>query len=257
MTELTAKPQNSFLNKIFLSYRISNLVLKYFQRDLVSNLRVSKAPNLKKIGSDYGGWIVLTDLINDESICYCAGVGEDITFDLGLIEQFNCSVYAFDPTPRAINHVQNHAKGVFKFHFSDVGLWDKEEVLRFYAPSNPQHVSHSALNLQKTNSFFEAKCKRLSTLMKENSHQRIDLLKLDIEGSEYKVIDSIIEEQLDIGIICVEYDEAYNPLDAQYLRRIKQSVSKLFNYGYTLVAVEPSCNYTLVKNELYHQIIAH
>ncbi len=239
-------------NKILQNYRIYNFVLRYLQRDLVTKRRVSKTPNLKKIGSEYGGWIVPTELINEKSICYLAGVGEDITFDLGLIAQFNCNVYAFDPTPRAIQHVQKQANGVFKFKFFDVGLWDTEDVLRFYVPSNPQHVSHSVLNLQNTNSFFEAQCKRISTIMKENSHQRIDLLKLDIEGAEYKVIDSIIEDQLDIGIICVEYDEAYNPLDAHSLRRIKKSVSKLFNYGYTLVAVEPQCNYTFVKNELYH-----
>ncbi len=255
MTQLLTTSLKTLIRRIIRSHRISKFVLRYFKTDLLTRLRVYNTLNLKKIGSDYGGWIVPIDLINNESICYCVGVGEDITFDLGLIEHFNCSVYAFDPTPISKLYVQKHTKDVLKFHFFDVGLWDTEAVLKFYAPSNPKYVSHSILNLQKTQDFFEAPCKRLSTLMKENDHKRLDLLKLDIEGAEYKVIDSIIEAQLDIGIICVEYDEAGNPLDEDYLKRIKQSVLKLVNFGYTLVAVESACNYTLVKKVLLR--VAH
>src|SRR3954453_24062721 len=45
---------------------------------------------LEKIGSGYGGWIVPTAKIDRDWTCYCAGVGEDITFDLGLISRFGC-----------------------------------------------------------------------------------------------------------------------------------------------------------------------
>lgn len=56
---------------------------------------------LEKIGSSYGGWIVPIQLIKPDWIFYSAGVGEDITFALGIIERFSCHVFAFDPTPRA------------------------------------------------------------------------------------------------------------------------------------------------------------
>lgn len=51
---------------------------------------------LEKLGSKYGGWIVPVDILDKNSICYCVGVGEDITFDLELIKRFDCQVYAFD-----------------------------------------------------------------------------------------------------------------------------------------------------------------
>jgi len=75
-------------------------------------------------------------------------------------------------------------------------------------------------------------------------------LKLDIEGAEYRVIDSIVKDNINIDIVCVEYDEAYNELDSRYLERISRSVSHLCNSGYTIVAVEPRCNYTFVKSSL-------
>lgn len=44
---------------------------------------------LKKIGSDWGGWIVDTDLIRKNSFILSAGLAHDITFDLGKILYFN------------------------------------------------------------------------------------------------------------------------------------------------------------------------
>ncbi len=226
--------------------------LQSFNADRVTGLKIQNTANLERIGSSYGGWLVPTHLLGEHSICYCAGVGEDITFDLGLIARFNCEVYAFDPTPRAKLHVQRHAQKEKRFHFIDLGLWDRDEAAKFYAPTNPDHVSHSILNLQKTNTFFTSECNRLSTIMQTNGHSQLALLKLDIEGAEYRVIDSVIEDKLDIDIICVEYDEAYNSLDKNYLRRIKQSVLGLCKHNYTVVAVDQRCNYTFVKSNLIH-----
>jgi len=63
------------------------------------------------------------------------------------------------------------------------------------------------------------------------------VLKLDIEGAEYKVIESIIEDRLDIGIIFVEYDELHSKKYEGYEERIRESVSRIREYGYTLVAL--------------------
>jgi hypothetical protein len=82
--------------------------------------------------------------------------------------------------------------------------------------------------------------------MRENGHSRLDLLKLDIEGAEYRVLDSLTADGLDVRIICVEYDEIRSPLDAQYRDRLRASLDKLLAYGYQLAAVQYS-NYTLLK----------
>ena len=39
-------------------------------------------------------WFLPSAEIIPSSICYCAGVGEDISFELGLIEQFGARVFA-------------------------------------------------------------------------------------------------------------------------------------------------------------------
>lgn len=220
---------------------------KRLNRDYISGARIHPRPDLVRIGSEMGGWVVPSALLDERSVCYLAGVGEDITFDLALIDRYGCEVNAYDPTPRAIAHVEKHAASNPRFHFFPVGLWDCAETLRFFAPMNPDHVSHSALNLQKTEEYFEAPCKPLGHLMKENGHDHIDLLKLDIEGAEYRVIQSIIDQELAVTVLCIEYDECFNSLDRDYKARIAVSVAGLLDYGFQLIHVDRKGNYTFVR----------
>ncbi len=221
-----------------LVLRVRNKAGRVFLKNLFKFSMVRR-DDLKRLGSSYGGWVVPTSMLSEASVCYCAGVGEDITFDLALIDLFGCDVFAFDPTPRSVKYVEENAADVARFHFYDVGLWSSHKTLRFYAPEDPTHVSHSVVNLQRTSTFFEAECKRLSSLMEELGHERIDLLKLDIEGAEYAVLDSMMEDGIYASVLCVEFD----PPDP--IRKNVSMVRKLIAFGYSLVSVD-EWNYTFV-----------
>ena len=43
--------------------------------------------------------------------------------------------------------------------------------------------------------------------MKEPGHDRVDLLKLDIVGAEYEVLKSIIEDHVDVKVVCVKFNQ--------------------------------------------------
>ena len=198
---------------------------------------------LSKIGSEACGWIVPTDLITEESVCYCVGAGEDITFDLALIERYGCSVYGFDPTPRAKLHVGYVAKNNPRYHFFGVGLWSADVPMKFYAPRDPTHVSHSVVNLQHTTDFFVADCKRLSSIMRDLGHDHVDLLKLDVEGAEYTILESILADELRIGVICVEFDQPAP------LRRTWKIIGALSRSGYHPVFAE-RWNWTFIHERM-------
>ena len=245
--------------------------LKWTERKL--NIPIEKEVPTERIGTPYGGWIIPAGSIGPDSVCYLVGAGEDVSFDLGLADRCGCPVHIFDPTPRAVAHVedllQNLRNGLRtacatspggfypeypptiaeRLHLHPLGIWNEDTTLRFFAPQNEAHVSHSLVNLQQSERYIEVPVRRLSGMMAELGHHKIDLLKLDIEGAEYQVIRSLLDDGLVIGALCIEFDEsAANHLDTKYLQRIEESLQALLDAGYRVIAKEPDChNYTLVK----------
>lgn len=211
----------------------------------------------EKMGTDYGGWFVPSGLLTSRSLCYGVGAGEDISFEIGLVRRYGCEVFCFDPTPRAQRHVErlrnntergnpteiNNRTGKFydcnqscldRLHFHPYGLWSEDRVMRFYSPADPTHVSHSIVNLQRTGTFFEAECKTIKSLTQAFGHTELSLLKLDVEGAEYEILASMLDEGVRPAILCVEFDEGFQPADDQYLARIRGNVVRLKENHYLL-----------------------
>lgn len=232
-------------------------------------MRLYRDSQLIRLGSPYGGWILPKNhSLTNDSICYLAGAGEDISFDCELAERFGCQIRIIDPTPRAISHFKSLSQAVlsgrqFQINNSDktynlspgalgrikflpVGLSDEDGELRFFYPQNPEHVSCSAMNLQKTDRFFIASCNKLKTLLDAEKRNESDLIKMDIEGSEYAVIDNMICSQLLPRILLIEFDEVHYPMDDGFKERIGRRFISLAHNGMRCIAVEGS-NATFVR----------
>lgn len=233
----------------------------------------------ERLGTEYGGWVIPSGFLGEHSICYCAGAGEDLSFDALIAERFRASVWVIDPTPRAIDHFAELAKsvaagtsfsinndpaatydlspeGLARMVYLPFGLWKTSDLLRFYVPKDPAHVSHSILNLQHTESWFDAPVKRLSEVMKDMGHDHVDLLKLDIEGAEYEVLDSILEDRLDVRVICVEHDDWIQSRDAHAGERLDRSIGRMKKGNYVLVHNDDSANALYVRKDVFAGLVA-
>jgi FkbM family methyltransferase len=229
-----------------------------------------KGRSRERLGSEYGGWYLpVNHELDDTSICYLVGAGEDVSFDLAIAKQFNSHIRIVDPTPKAVAHLDglreaiatktdfpiNNSKTDFydlrdleveKIKFNAVGLSGKREVARFYAPRKENHASYSMLNIQKSEKFIDVQCVTLNELMVENGDNHIDLLKLDIEGAEYGVLENLIKTQVFPRILLVEFDELHTPLDGGSQKRVEAIVSRVLETGYELENID-SCNYTFFR----------
>jgi FkbM family methyltransferase len=124
-----------------------------------------------------------------------------------------------------------------RLRFERVGLAGDDGILRFYAPRDRRHVSHSVLNLQGTSEYFEAPCLSLGSLLRRVGWDGLDLLKLDIEGAEYAVLDGLGSGGPLPTVLCVEFDEGHTPLNAGAADRISQRVRALAEAGYVLAHI--------------------
>ncbi len=147
------------------------------------------------LGTSYGGYAVLPQELSRDSVVYSFGLGEDISFDLALIERVGCTVHAFDPTPRSLAWLGAQALPP-ELEVHAYGLADVDGVVSFAPPADPAHVSHSVLARDGV-SRVELPVRRLATIRRELGHDRIDLLKMDIEGAEY----GVIEDMLTAGLL--------------------------------------------------------
>lgn len=192
-------------------------------------LQVRPGPSLVTIGSNYGFWVV-PDTLTPDSVCYLAGVGEDITFDLGLIARFGCTVHAFDPVPASGRYASVAAPHEPRFVFHPVGLWSEDAHLDFHAPAVEGHVSHSATDLHGTTVAFEADVRSVSSLMQELGHERVDLLKLSVEGAEHEIVGGTLAAGIRATVICIEYAQPAPPGEAEATHGL------LERSGYSVVA---------------------
>lgn len=183
------------------------------------------------LGSDYGGWEVAEDFVNGSSVIYSFGVGEDVSFDLSLIKMYGGKVYAFDPTPRSVDWVkkQNFESN---FIFFPYGIADFDGNAPFHPPKDSSFVSFKMSNIiDKSNVSYHFPVKRLSTIIKNNCHDRIDLLKMDVEGAEYDVIEDMKKSDIRPGQILVEFHHRWPEIG---LKKTQQAIRTLSEMGYKL-----------------------
>lgn len=152
-----------------------------------------------------GDWALVTEPLNARSVVYSFGVGDNVAWDLAMIRQFGCTVHAFDPTPASIAWIAHQSlPGEFLFH--DVGISNFDGDLAFYPPrkSGSVHYSQERRGLLNRQEPVRCQVRRLATIMPSLGHARLDVLKLDVEGSEFEAVPDILASGIKIDQLLVE-----------------------------------------------------
>jgi FkbM family methyltransferase len=211
---------------VLKAYRGAN---KRLARLLLFCLRPATPARLKLeyLGSPVNGKTIPAGVITSDWICYSAGVGLDVSFDLEVSARYGCKVHAFDPTPKSGEYMRGVLASHDSIMFYPVGIWCRDETLVFFEPRGAGG-SHSVYDLHGTESAFNAKCERLTTVMRKLRHSQIDLLKLDIEGAWYSVIQDVARQRIKIKVLCVECDSPSSPYKVLRILRALKKVGLRF-----------------------------
>lgn len=215
---------------------------------------------MKRFGTKYGGWNIPIDInLTNNSIIYSAGVGEDISFDILISDAYNPNIFLIDPTNRAskhyseiqdfyINHIssftgdiqkdyikmiENCKPNFTKFNYIKKGLWTCNDKLKFYKPLNEKYVSHTLIENMYSNNYEIVDVDSIKNIMLSLNHTYIDILKLDIEGSEIVVLNQMLDDNIFPKYICVEFDLYLKNVD--HKNETSSIISRLKEHGYIML----------------------
>lgn len=186
-------------------------------------------------GNVYGGFFVNPALLSKQSVVYSFGIGEDISFDRMMIEQHHCQLFAFDPTPKSIQWVKSQQLPQ-EFHFQEYGLALETGMAEFNLPANDQYVSGSLVSHQKVDATKKVSVpmKSFADVVNELNHKQIDVLKMDIEGSEFDVIETILNSDVIIDQFLIEFHERFFE-DGR--KRLQCALKLMKQHGYKVFGV--------------------
>lgn len=96
------------------------------------------------------------------------------------------NVYAFEPTSKNILKIKENFKNEsnFKIFPIEKGLWNKEETLSFFETDS---IGGNNKVIEKANN-YAIKVEVIDLDSYLNRNQKIDLIKMDIEGAEFKAL---------------------------------------------------------------------
>ena len=189
---------------------------------------------VEKVGaiSDGGKWVCGVDTLLQHPGCviYSFGSNGDTSFEETMLEKTKCSVWTFDPTLDASNLAKVNA--VAGLNFTSVGLADMDGEMAIAGKVLPVRTLH--------------------TLMRERGHTWVDLLKMDIEGWEWTVLDGIIRKGSPLPV-----SQAQIEFHVKKPQEAVETMAGLVGMGWRVFHVEENNYCGSCPGRLYELSLAH
>jgi len=268
-----------FLKRLKILSFAKSIKRLFVRKHPLQNFRNAKVENIIFLGTNYGGWSLVDEDNLKNSTIISAGLGEDASFDIEFATKYNSKIIIVDPTPRAIKHyneiinslgnsskteyVEGGKQPISAYNLENLkkenlvllqkALWNKNEKLRFFSPSNPQHVSHSIINYQnqyrENTNFIEVDSITIDNLLDQLNLKKedINLIKLDIEGAEIEFLVDCFSKGFRPRQILVEFDELNFPSRRSF-KRVTYINQILINNNYQLIKTDGKADFLYLKN---------
>jgi FkbM family methyltransferase len=210
----------------------------------VPRVQMRDAAGLVELGSRYGGWIVPGELIEPSWTCYLVGAGGDTTLDLELLRRYGATVRSFDAVAQYVAKAIKDAEGEPRFSAHHAAIAVQDGPLRMQVTHDRNSRSVSGVGLYESADFIELPGRTLPSLMEELGDRRIDLLKIDIEGSEYELVPTLDLRSLGVKVFAVQLHHNRSVAEARRL------IQGLKDQGYEPVACRSAVKLTFAHGEL-------
>lgn len=273
----------------------SDKIMKKLQERLIASCIPEKTnTTLKNFGIDndiisYG----IEHLIpNKNSVIYSFGCGENILHAVQMAKHLGACVHLFDPSPEAVKHaiyirntfqllerqsdksdklytkicadssymnniIENNVhSSKIQIHNTALGLEDKDFV-RFYQLNDSSNFSLIEPSQKKGHILI--KTQKLTTIMKELDHKKIDFLKLDVGEIGADILlqmfdeDNIYPNCLSIRFSMQDFANSDQCAKEELERKYTSIILKIIEKGYQLCATNTGSVFERPYTFLYQQ----
>ncbi|MCY7296210.1 FkbM family methyltransferase [Alteromonas sp. a30] len=195
-----------------------------------------------------GNYVIYDDKsLSNESVVYSLGVLANTDFDQAVADKYLCPIYLFDPSNIARDHLQKVNNPLFKFQ--QIGVWNETVEMNFKTPKYGGSPSMIASHDGKQ---FVHQCVDIKSVLAEHQHDRIDILKMDIEGAAFAILERLLEIEVYPKQIIAEF-ERMNRDDVMnffnFYTRLIHLNNQLKNLGYKAYVI-PRDKYKYFSIEL-------
>jgi FkbM family methyltransferase len=198
-------------------------------------------------GEREAGYDVVSGRLSAQSVVVSCGIGCDTTFEESLLRAYGCRIEAFDPTAQAAAYVATRDLPA-SFTYHKVGLGDSDGEAQFADVQYPtdEYAAVTLMDLKGHHVALQSfAVRRLPTLLDELAIDRIDVLKMDIEGSEFRAWDDVVALSDRIDQIVVEFhpwvlnwaSRVPLVLGRRGWKKTRQAIDRIRACGFEIVAV--------------------
>jgi FkbM family methyltransferase len=206
------------------------------RRTLSTLLRRAADPagvRLERLGSDYGGWTVPVDRIDEDWTVWSLGTGHDASFDVEILNRYpKSTVRAFDPFTRNLAGAAERSGNNPRYSQHHLAIAATDGPITLTGSPDPDVGSVAAPVPGHDEPTFTVPGRSIPSLKAELGDASIDLLKMDIEGAEFDVLSSLDLTSLGVQVLCAELHFNVS------LSRARSVVDHVRSQGFRLVACD-------------------
>ena len=182
--------------------------------------------NLIRIGSlNDGGYILSKNLLKDLDLLISLGISDNWEFEKHLYKLTNCSIEAYDDSINSEFWLNRFKKDFIKFISLKifkpkrlVDMFKYLDFLIFFKKKNVNfHLKRVGINNHKSISF--------DAIIKKHIEKKNIFCKIDIEGSEYEILNELKKYPDHINGFAIEFHDLKNKLND-----VKEFIKSCTNY---------------------------
>lgn len=225
-----------FLFQVFsLSHESKPII--YEKEIILKNIEIKKPvlefSDEEPIFYNYNEFFVdkIYDDMDLKNLNVCFDIGSNVGLFTKYLKLNNCSkILCFEPNKAAFNSLQKNLKNESEVQLFNLAVSHNNDLLRLYVDSSNSLIS-SAHDIK--NSYYDVETITLKDIFEKNKIEKVDFVKIDIEGMEFDLIENLEESVFQkIDRFLIEYHDFYFTDGAQKVEKLKNKLSRM---GYIIV----------------------